>query len=116
MDLSTHTHSDWTVCSVSGDVDIFTTYALREYLLAALSPSGCRILVDLSGVTFMDASGLGVLVFIRRVAIRRGGTLRLLAPTQMMRRLLTSSGLSTMFTVSLDLPAPRQAEPALVSC
>lgn len=116
MDLSTRIHPDWTVCSVSGDVDIFTTYALREYLLAALDPSGCRILVDLSGVTFMDASGLGVLVFIRRVAIRRGGTLRLLAPTLMVRRLLTSSGLSRMFPVSLDLPAGRQTEPALVTC
>ncbi|MEZ0075149.1 STAS domain-containing protein [Planotetraspora sp. GP83] len=114
MDLKTRVLSDWTVVSVSGDVDIFTTYKLREHLLAALDRPGRRILVDLSGVTFMDESGLGVLVFIRRTAMLHGGTLRLLAPTQSMRWLLKASGLSGTFAVSLDLLAARQAEPELV--
>ncbi len=74
MDLSTRVLSDRTICRVSGKVDIFTTYELREYLLTALDRPGRRLLVDLSGVTFIDSSGLGVLVFIRRMTLRRGGT------------------------------------------
>jgi anti-anti-sigma factor len=109
MDLSTRIHDDWTICGVTGDVTIFTTYALREYLLDALNAPGHRILVDLSGVTSMDTNGLAVLIFIRRTALRLGGTLALFAPTQRIRRLLTSSGLSTAFPVIVDLPAPRQA-------
>ncbi|MFC4591396.1 STAS domain-containing protein [Sphaerisporangium corydalis] len=115
MDLSTRVNSDWTVCSVAGDVNIFTTHEFREHLLAALDRPGRRLLVDLSAVTFMDASGLAVLIFIRRMAMRRGGTLRLLAPTRLLRRLLTTSGLSRTFTVSLDLPAVRKAEAALTT-
>jgi anti-anti-sigma factor len=115
MDLSTRVLSDWTICAVAGDVDIFTTSVFREHLLAALQSAGPRILVDLSGVTFMDASGLGVLILIRRMAMRRGGTLRLYAPTQVMRRLLAASGLSRTFTMSLELPAIRQAGPAVLT-
>ncbi|WP_424536465.1 STAS domain-containing protein [Sphaerisporangium viridialbum] len=115
MDLSTRVLSDRTICRVSGKVDIFTTYELREYLLTALDRPGRRLLVDLSGVTFIDSSGLGVLVFIRRMAMRRGGTLLLLAPAQHLRRLLTASGLSATFAVSPRLLDPRQAEPALVA-
>ncbi|MCG5214657.1 STAS domain-containing protein [Streptosporangium sp. KLBMP 9127] len=111
MDLSTHSYPDWTVCRVTGDVDIFTGNAFREQLLAVVDRPGCRILIDLSGVTFMDANGLGILVFARRAAISGGGTLRLLAPTVAMRRLLTASGLAGLFTVSLDLADARRAEP-----
>ncbi|MBG0826637.1 STAS domain-containing protein [Planomonospora sp. ID67723] len=111
MDLSTHTHPPWTVCRVTGEVDVFTAPALRAHLLAALGKPGRGVLLDLSAVTFMDASGLGVLVFVKRMLEAQEGTLRLLAPSAAVRRLLKAGGLAGQFPVSLDMAAAEQAEP-----
>lgn len=110
MDPSPCTHPLWMVCRVTGEVDIATAHALREHLLTALDQPGHRILLDLSAVTFMDASGLDVLVFVKRMAVRRGGALRLLAPPAAICRLLTASGLLGHFAMSRELVAPEQAE------
>jgi anti-sigma B factor antagonist len=98
------------VCRVTGEVDIATAPALREHLLAALDQPGHRILLDLSAVTFMDASGLDVLVFVKRMAVRRGGALRLLAPPAAICRLLTASGLLGYFAMSRELVAAEHTE------
>ncbi|MEV2271313.1 STAS domain-containing protein [Nonomuraea africana] len=110
MDLSTHIHSPWTVCRVSGDIDTSTAHALREHLVAALDRPGHQTLLDLSAVTFMDASGLGVLVSIENLALRQGWTLRLHAPPLAIRRLLTITGLSDHFAINLDLASARQPD------
>jgi anti-anti-sigma factor len=109
MDLSKSVHADWTVCRVAGDVDIFTGFALREHLIAALDRPGRRLLVDLSGVTFMDAGGLGILIFTQRMAESRGGWIRLVAPTAGVRRLLMLTGLTDSFSISEDLVSAQQA-------
>jgi anti-anti-sigma factor len=53
---------------------------LREHLLGLLRPGASRLVIDLSGVTFCDASGLAVLVGVARRAGLLGGVLRLAAP------------------------------------
>ncbi len=113
MDLSTHTCSRWTICRVAGEVDISTTPALRERLLTVLDGPGQGVLLDLSAVTFMDASGLGVLVFIKRMVEEREGTLRLLAPPPAIRRLLKAGGLSGQFPVGVDLVTVERTGPVL---
>lgn len=106
MDLSTHDHSRWTICRVAGEVDISTAPALHEHLLAALAGLGQEVLLDLSGVTFMDASGLRVLVLVNRLLQERGGTLHLLAPAPVICRLLEVTGLTGQFPVYSTSPGP----------
>ena len=65
-----------TVVRVAGEVDIDTVPALRASLGAAIR-SGGPVVLDLSGVTFMDSSGFGVLAAAQRQAGVLGGTLRL---------------------------------------
>ncbi|GHE30511.1 anti-sigma factor antagonist [Streptosporangium violaceochromogenes] len=113
MDLSTHTHSRWVICSVAGEVDIFTAPAVREHLLAALDGPGRGILLDLSAVTFMDASGLRVLISIKREVEERQRTLCLLAPTPAIRRLLKAGGLSGHFCVKAGPVTAERTEPVL---
>jgi anti-anti-sigma factor len=111
MDLSMTVHGDSTICRVSGDVDISCALALRERLVAAIDPSHARLVLDLSEVTFMDASGLGALMAARRRSLRLGGNVRLVAPSSSVRRALDASGLRTRFPIEADpgggLPEPR---------
>ena len=52
------------VLSVAGELDVHTAPPLRT-AVEKVPPTG-RLLLDLSGLTFMDSSGLGVLVLARR--------------------------------------------------
>ncbi len=50
------------VISVCGEVDLATAPALRETLLPAIEQRTGRVVVDLSEVSFMDSTGVHVLV------------------------------------------------------
>ena len=47
---------------VEGEIDMFTSPNLRDTLLPYFKPSTQGIVVDLSGVSFMDSSGIATLV------------------------------------------------------
>jgi len=78
--LSVRDQDGYTITAISGDLDIARVPAVREQLLGILGPHLSRIVVDLAGVTFCDASGLAVLIGASRRAWLLGGVLRLAAP------------------------------------
>jgi anti-sigma B factor antagonist len=82
-----------TVIRLTGEIDIFSSAALRRQLLDTLHHSTSLLIVDLSQVSFCDASGLAVLVGIQHRARPRGITLVLTAPRPFMSRLLHITGL-----------------------
>ena len=73
---------------LDGEIDIATSPAIRRFLLAAISGGDVHLAVDMSSVTFIDASGIGVLVAAANRARQAGGGLSLLAPSRQVRRLL----------------------------
>jgi anti-anti-sigma factor len=70
---------------VSGELDLLTVPQLRD-ALAAARPSK-DIVLDFAGVSFMDSSGLGLLVSTARTTKERGGSLVLRGPAPTVRRL-----------------------------
>jgi anti-sigma B factor antagonist len=60
--VSARAVGSWTVLDVQGDLDLYTAPRLREELLNVLSHSSPRVAVNLLTVSFMDSTGLGVLV------------------------------------------------------
>jgi anti-sigma B factor antagonist len=93
--LSVRRQDGCTIVTISGELDIACAYALREQLLGVLGTQGSRLVADLSGVTFCDASGLSALAAAGRRARLLGGVLCVAAPsvpvTTVLR--LTGSGL-----------------------
>jgi anti-sigma B factor antagonist len=73
---------------LDGEIDIATAPAIRRFLMAAISDGDVHLAVDMSGVTFIDAAGIGVLVAAANRAREAGGGLSLLAPSRQVRRLL----------------------------
>jgi anti-sigma B factor antagonist len=91
---------------LDGEIDIATCPAIRRLLMAAISGGDVHLAVDMSGVTFIDASGIGVLVAAANRARQAGGGLSLLAPSPQVRRLLD------VFHLDAILPAaPRLGGP-----
>jgi anti-sigma B factor antagonist len=73
---------------LDGEIDIATAPAIRHFLMAAISGGDVHLAVDMSGVTFVGAAGIGVLVAAANRAREAGGGLSLLAPSPQVRRLL----------------------------
>lgn len=51
----------WAIVSVRGEIDVSTAGSLEEAVRNCLASSG-RVIIDLSGVQFMDSTGLNVLI------------------------------------------------------
>lgn len=83
---------DRTVVRVSGDQDIANMSALSDALASATTAGDATVVVDLSGVTFMDASTLGAIVRARLVLESGSRSLIVRSPSPCARRLLDLCG------------------------
>lgn len=76
------------VLSVSGDLDLHTSSTFRAF---ALHPGRCdqrRLVADLREVRFLDSTGVGALVGIRREAAARGAQIVLVSHENQVARVL----------------------------
>ena len=62
MNVSAVNEENRTVITVSGEVDIATSPALDAAIATAIGEETKQIIIDLTDVSFMDSSGLGVIV------------------------------------------------------
>ena len=87
--------------AISGQVDRDAAAVLRWTLDAALQVVVDRpapeLVVDLAGVDFLDAAGIGVLVGTANRARRAGGRVVLRAPSRAASRVLRVVGLDRAF-------------------
>jgi anti-sigma B factor antagonist len=81
--------------TVSGELDYHTGPRLRAHLDAAPCQSG--LVLDLSGVTYCDSTGVSVLVHAYRRTEAAGTTLALAGAAPEVFRLLSLTGLDRFF-------------------
>ena len=91
---------------LDGEIDIATCPAIRRFLMAAISGGDVQLAVDVSGVTFIGAVGIGVLVAAANRAREAGGSLSLLAPSPQVRRLLDILHLDAILPIAEHLRWP----------
>ncbi len=95
--------------ALDGEIDIATAPAIRRLLMAAISGGNVHLAVDMSGVTFIGAAGIGVLVAAANRAREAGGGLSLLAPSPQVRRLLDVFHLDAILPIAERLGGPSVA-------
>jgi len=83
-----------TIVAVGGELDLHTAPSLQA-ALTALDSSGC-ILVDLTGVTFLDSTGLGVFVGALARAEDRQARLLLVANSPRIAKVFAITGLDAV--------------------
>lgn len=90
-----------TVAHVRGEIDMATCERLRAAIEPHLGPRQ-TVILDLSGVTFMDSSCLGVFTEARTTLTADGGSLILRNPSDAARRLLTVVRAADLLDAVLD--------------
>jgi anti-sigma B factor antagonist len=89
----------WAVLAVSGEVDVATAPRLRERLIELVNSGRHRIVVDLSGVDFLDSTGLGVLVGALKRVRTHDGELALVCAEPRILKVFEITGLTKVFTM-----------------
>lgn len=88
MEVRQHTSSNVTVLTIRGRIDTYSVHLLQQQMDHALLTKSSALVVDLSGVDFMDSSGLAVLVQSMKKCRERSGDLRLSNPQRSVRMIL----------------------------
>lgn len=96
-----------TVIAVHGELDIATTASLRDRILTILKDTTTLVIIDLSGVSFCDGSGLALLVGAQRRAKLHRLTVVLAAARPNVAKLLRITGLDRAFTIHPTLASAR---------
>ena len=117
FDLVTRELGDGTfVVGLTGEVDLYTAPELKSELLRLVAEGPNRIVVDLSGATFVDSTTLGVLLgAVKRLRLI-GGELVIVCADLNIRRILSITLLDRAFTIydtlddALAAPAPVPVE------
>jgi anti-anti-sigma factor len=85
------------VLTVTGELDVASAGGLEDYV-NELRPLSAPLAIDVSGVVFVDSSGLRALTRARRAAIEdTGEPVILVGCSEMLRKLLTVTGLLPAF-------------------
>jgi len=87
------------VLCVRGEIDVATSPELRDVLTDLITPGPELVIVDLTEVTFIDSTGLGVLVGAVGDMRARGADLRLVVTQPQIIKLLALTGLDEVFSV-----------------
>jgi anti-sigma B factor antagonist len=85
---------------VGGEIDLTSAPQLDDGLQELINGSVTHLTLDLSGVSFMDSTGLRVLLKTSKLLEGTGGKLDLREPSDPVRRLLEVSGLDSHFELS----------------
>lgn len=89
---------DTTVIAVQGELDLATAPRLKWPLVDALDAGRRRLVVDLSAVTFMDSTALGVLIGVRR-SLDAGARMAIVCTHADVLRIFEISGLDLAFEI-----------------
>ncbi|HEV8565210.1 MAG TPA: STAS domain-containing protein [Actinomycetota bacterium] len=106
--IETLTEEQRTILRVTGELDLFTAPRLREAVVEATEAGVTNVIVNLDGVSFIDSSGLGVLVAcLKRLRERDGSFAVVAGETSSLHKLLALTGLDGFLPTFTSLEAAR---------
>jgi len=102
-----HTDDGYTICRPIGELDAFTVSQFRQSL--AELASGPRLVIDMSGVPFVDSAGLGALIGGIRRARELGGDVVVVCNRPSLVRTLRTTGFDRIVAMTDTLDEAKEA-------
>jgi len=90
------------IVEVLGRVDNHTVGELAALLEQAIAKGQNQLVIDMSGVQYMNSAGLRELVRIYEQVARSGGMVHIANPSPQVQTLLELVGLDTVFQIHVD--------------
>jgi anti-sigma B factor antagonist len=93
VDDSTH------AVAVTGEIDLFTAPEFQQRIATPIDDGATRVVVDLTDVTFIDSSSLGVLIGAHQRLKPRGGGLVIVCDDRTIVNTFKITGLDSVFEI-----------------
>ena len=100
------------VVRLVGELDADQTPALRRTLAEQVLTGPGHLVLDLSGLTFLDSSGLATLLAVHKGTSAAGTSFVLAAPSAAVTKVLAIAGLRSVLTTAPSVEAALAAVPA----
>ena len=93
------------VLALTGEIDLHVSPEVTESLNAMTEKQPERIVIDLSGATYIDSAGLAALILAMKKVEAYGGKFFLAGPNEAIRSIFESSRLDQIFQIFPDVDA-----------
>jgi len=103
FDVESRTDGDRAIVTVRGDFDLQVAERVVDELAKVEESSPALLVIDLSGVSFLDSSGMGVIAAAQARAVEAGREIVLVRPPYSVRRAFALSGFDDVIRVVDDL-------------
>ena len=100
MEISFQNEPDYFLAKLQGNFDSSETAKLRRELLPIVQSNGNKLLVDLSGLTYVMSEGLGQFVNLVVEARKASSRVVFFAPTPLVETVIRASNLNKLFTMT----------------
>jgi stage II sporulation protein AA (anti-sigma F factor antagonist) len=111
MEIQINIKNGVLIAKLSGELDHHSSEDVRQAVDSAFERSNCKhILFDFSDVSFMDSSGIGVIIGRYKNAEKRGGQTGVTGMNSAMQRIFSISGLAKIVK---NFTVPAEAEKIL---
>lgn len=97
MTILTGQYNGMPLISPSGEIDMNSSPELRKVLLSLVRRKASPLLVDFSGVTYIDSSGIATFVEGLKGVMSYGGQMKLVAIPEAIMEIFTFSRLDRVF-------------------
>jgi anti-sigma B factor antagonist len=87
------------VIALGGEVDVYTSPRVKQEIVNLLNSGTTKLVVDLTGVEYLDSTGLGVLIGALKRARERDGDLKLVCDNLRILRIFEITGLTKIFDI-----------------
>jgi anti-anti-sigma factor len=107
MEITVRRESNVIIVDMVGEIDVNAVARIRDTLGDLAKAASPQIVVNLAGATYIDSSGLGILMAARRETLKGGGRLALCGMTKDVRMVLELTRLNKFFEIYDDEAAAR---------
>jgi len=105
MQITERTEDTIPIVSITGDIDLENSPKLREYLKPKASQKTPRLLLDFTGVSYIDSSGLATLIEYFQSVQGFGGKLALASLSPRVKNVFEIVRLEQIFSLHPDIPS-----------
>ncbi|MEA3402708.1 MAG: STAS domain-containing protein [Armatimonadota bacterium] len=102
------TDEDTALCHVTGELDAYTAPDLRDALDEQLDQGVRWIVADLTELTYLDSTGLGILIETAKKCRQAGGDVAVACDRKNLLRIFQISGTHEILNVVKDVGAARE--------
>lgn len=103
MEIKVNVKGQTLIAGLFGELDHHTAKEVKDLIENVIKNTGAKNLVfDFSHLSFMDSSGIGVIIGRYKLIHSLGGNVRIVAPSNNIMKLLTMSGINKLIEICDD--------------